>query len=236
MKIQKALGGILLATAATWAAPTLSQVTGWSLPGIVDGGAESVVLTDVDGVNDDATAFLLFELAGNAGSNSFGIYGFTTNPDGSVTLGETLQLFAGPAAPIFGDGSSFPLISSTTVAWNAAHTVATANGVSANIGTNFGFYIANGSFRAYTHSSLNTGNADMAGIYDVTGATGPYVGGLLGSDVVVAFEDVYGGDFDYNDLVVGVTDVAPVPEPGTLGLIGLGLFAVGFAARRRKTA
>jgi hypothetical protein len=59
------------------------------------------------------------------------------------------------------------------------------------------------------------------------------------SDYILAWEDLpfNGSDLDYNDFVVMVESVHPVPEPATLGMFGLGVLLIGAAAglnRRRR--
>ena len=61
-------------------------------------------------------------------------------------------------------------------------------------------------------------------------------------DYILGFNDIYGGDADYDDFVVGVKFtsavvppvVAPVPEPQTYAMLLAGLGLVGLSTRRRK--
>jgi hypothetical protein len=59
-------------------------------------------------------------------------------------------------------------------------------------------------------------------------------GGDYAGDYVVAWEDLKKlGDRDYNDLVVRVSGVTPVPAPAAAWLFGAGLLTLYGAARRR---
>lgn len=193
-----------------------------------DTGAQSVTLTDTDGVNDDATAFLMLELAGYANTNKFGIYGFTQNGN-TITKGDMLQVFNGADSAFTSATLAFNLRAGT-VENTATHQIA-------NIGREFGFYIdstvgsQNPNSIFYTHNSLNANGLDYFKVYN-TSRSGS--GDLFGSDVVLGIEDLLGlGDRDFNDMVVGISDVSAVPEPGTMVLLGFGMLGLAIYGKRR---
>lgn len=193
-----------------------------------DTAAESVVLDDTDGNEDDVTAFLFLEIAGYKAKNAFGIYGFDYDASGNVVLVDDLEVFPGAA---YANGPSvtlrFDLLNGKVTNQTTTQT--------ATIGRNFGFYLDSpdrSGTRFYSHTELNPDGSDHMMIFD-TGDNS--VGYLNGSDVVIAMEDLFDdgtSDKDYNDMVVGVSDVSPVPEPATILLFGAGL--LGLAAYGRK--
>jgi hypothetical protein len=93
----------------------------------------------------------------------------------------------------------------------------------------YGFYLwspDNGGTTFYTLSDDNTGDIGNQHFAIFSDGTGGY---WLGMEDL-SFSDP--SDKDYNDMIVHIAPVS-APEPGTLGLLGMGLIALGGMARRK---
>jgi hypothetical protein len=102
-------------------------------------------------------------------------------------------------------------------------------------GTSYGFYATvcygAGVCETYTTGNGNTGNVpgpdgwNHFALFQL--ASGNYAIGFTAADQVVGE-----GLGDFNDVVV---ELQTVPEPGTIGIVAMGLVALGLAARARLT-
>jgi hypothetical protein len=211
---------------------TLDTLVG---PGVIDAQAscvsdgQDVAWTTVGTVGE---VILAVELAGNAATNSFGVYDLS-DPSRRLTV------FTGS------DGANSNAVLRVRAAagggWNLS-TRGTDPGdpttwsTTLHVSTSaFGFYLGTASEGTFfSNTALNQDGVDHMYAYGGTGT------GNLGGDVfdvnsyILAWEDLRnGGDRDYQDFVAIVHDITPVPLPTALWLLASGLIGLTGVARRR---
>lgn len=214
-----------------------------SLQGTFDtflgGGALSAVNACVDDGDDVAWApvgsigavDIVVELAGNAATNRFGVYD-VNDPT------RTLTVFEGSDG--VGAGAEIRLRQLTNGSWRVSvREVGTVPWTHLAITTSaFGFYLSNraqGTF--YSDTTRNADGVDHMYAYQGNGAawmSGVFEGEVFTpNDYILAWEDLLGGgDRDYQDFMVVVQDITPVPLPTAAWLLVSGLIGLAGVSRR----
>lgn len=179
-----------------------------------------------------SSATILLELAGFADQNVFGLYD-PLNP------GNRLNVFAGALGP-----GSVASLAFENVAGGTRITVdilgSPAPLISAVfLSETFGFLLSTPEGNTFfSQSSLNVDGADHSYAYRGHGATflqGGAAGTSFGAnDAILAYEDLVHGDNDFQDFVVLVRGVEPIPLPAAGWLLISAL--AGLATRRRTAA
>lgn len=201
----------------------------------------SSVNTATDAIRDDldsywsitgsaqSAATMIIELSAWAVDTSFGVFDMT-DPLKMVTI------FAGAAVPGFGTGTAtLAILNTGEVGLNNALTGVTF------AGNAFGFFITTPDGTWYSDTDLNVDQFDHMLVYQGKNVDNVALAGLshglwTDNEFVLAFEDQRGGgDGDWQDLVLMVESVVPVPVPGAVLLGVLGLGAAGMRLRKRQS-
>ena len=173
-----------------------------------------------------AVSTMIIEVAGNSGVNTFGIYDYADTSNrvelfgGAATTGTSslLRMFADGTVEVNFGGAPGGLFSSTT----------------------FGFYLSAPDGVFYSDTTNNSDGTDHMLAYQGTNTDTVQIGGLApglwtNNEYILAWEDLFGGgDMDYQDMVLMVESVKPVPEPATILLLGGGLLGLAYTKRRRR--
>jgi len=175
---------------------------------------------------------VMLTLTGNASGLQFGIFDPTDTSN-------KLALFDGGTkgyhTSLFGDGAGSFFATSYTNVFGSPGT--TSPTVTFGDGNLFGYYLTNGTTTFYSSLMLNKDGTSHVVTYagDGTNKVALTNGWFNPGEYLMAWED--GTDLDYNDFVVMIESVHPVPEPATLGMFGFGVLLIGAAvglSRRRR--
>jgi len=194
-------------------------------------GGQSSVNVNTDQVSPDTTwsiggtggalSTFVIEISSLSNINSFGLY----------NNGQFVEIFKGSdgagaqaLVSIKADGSVYLNFNDTNIDFT---------------GNSFAFYLNNGTDIWFSDDALNSDGLDHMVAFQGNGTDkiqtpGNAPGYWLNNEYILAFEDLSdGADWDYNDFVVMVESIDPVPEPGTMALLGAGMLGLAIISKRR---
>lgn len=233
-----AAAALTLMASVSMAAPKFGD-GGWALQNLMDditvGGPSSVDVT-TDYLSDSMDSLwsigapgglvttIVMEIAGNACENTFGIYD-------AADISKTVEVFAGSDSQ--GDMRVIGIAANGSVIKNFGDT-----GIDF-AGNLVGFYLSTPRGNTfYSDTSRNADGLDHMYAYQGVGDTIQIPSLAAGvwqpNEYIMCWADLYGGgDRSYNDFVVIVESVTPIPEPTTLVILGLG--SLGLLRLRKKS-
>lgn len=179
-----------------------------------------------------ASATVLLEIAGFANQNTFGLYDPTTPSN-------LFEVFAGPMGPGTTASLTFTSVSGGTQVSVTIEGSIEPPRVTTFSSEAFGFYITTPEGNTFfSQSQLNSDGADHSYAYRGEGQVftgGPLAGTTFGArDAILAYEDLVHSDDDFQDFVVLVRGVEPIPLPAAAWLLISGF--AGLGAMRRRLA
>jgi len=202
-------------------------------------GSSASVLTDFQVPFSSLSSTLVAQYAGNAGNNSFGIYGVTSS-GGVDSGGGLVQVFPGTPE------NSGQQYGSVTITYNQSLHTLTVGSTTVTLSsadTGIGFYMSqapglgNLTFTSTLNGSAANDFQHFVAVQASSLPAGNNFASLGAGSILMGIEDetiAEGTDKDYNDMVVSIT---PVPEPTTLVAGMLLLLPFGASTLRvfRKT-
>jgi len=221
------------ATITTYDSPTLQDMLDtyfYGLDAYADQSSAGYFMLAVPGSTVTSPQLKVKSAGGGVVVNLFSLPGLDdSNPISS------LSLFPGLAAE--GDTATVTWLTAdsglvTFIDVSAATaTISSFSGVSRN-GFGFSFEVASYGKTFYTLDDLNPGGEARVLAYNKAG-TNEWAFGYENTPYSVA-SSPSGGTRDYNEIFMLVESITPVPEPGTLALVGAAGLAFALLRRRRS--